>query len=328
MNDKLSHMDSAGAARMVDVSAKAVTVRRAVVEGFVRCNAALIEAIRNDGLAKGNLLETARIAGIMAAKKTSDLIPLCHSLPLDKIDVEATLTEEGVALRAEAITAARTGVEMEAFTAVSVAALTVVDMGKAVDKGMIIEGIRLVHKSGGKSGVIASMSRAPFTVAILTVSDRCSSGEGEDTSGPALQRICDEVFGATIQGSACVPDEREAIQARLRAWSGGAGAVDCILSTGGTGLAPRDITPEATLELLDCRHDGLMELIRMRGYAQTAKAYLSRGEAGVIGRTLVINLPGSKRGATESLQALRDVLPHAIETLRGDVKDHVDQDGP
>jgi len=148
----ISHLDEDGRARMVDVSAKAPSVRRAVAVGHLRCSAELRERITANTLAKGNLLETARLAGIMAAKRTAELIPLCHPLPLDHIDVQASLDESGVRLRATVTVTARTGAEMEALTAVAVAALTVIDMGKSVDKTMLIEHIYLLEKTGGKSG--------------------------------------------------------------------------------------------------------------------------------------------------------------------------------
>jgi cyclic pyranopterin phosphate synthase len=153
-SSKLSHVDRKGRASMVDVGAKPATQRRAVAEGRVRISAALAKAIKGNTLKKGNLLETARLAGIGAAKRTDELVPLCHSLPLDHVQVEARMRGRFVYLRAEAATSGKTGVEMEAFVAVSIAAATVVDMGKAIDPGMVIENIRLVHKSGGRRGTI------------------------------------------------------------------------------------------------------------------------------------------------------------------------------
>jgi cyclic pyranopterin phosphate synthase len=157
----LSHIGPDGAARMVDVGDKPVTKRHAAAEAYVRISPELEARIRENALAKGNLLEVARLAGIMAAKRTQELIPLCHSLPLDYVHVQATLAPEGgrVHIRAEAGTHSRTGVEMEALTAVTVAALTVIDMGKAVDRAMVIEGVRVIEKSGGRSGDY----RAPAT---------------------------------------------------------------------------------------------------------------------------------------------------------------------
>src|SRR5215831_5909248 len=138
-NLSLTHTDSGGKARMVDVGDKPITLRTASAEAFVRVSPALAEAIGANTLRKGNLLETARLAGITAAKRTDELIPLCHTLPLDAVDVQATLEDGRVRLTSTATTHAKTGVEMEALTAVSIAALTVIDMGKSIDKAMVIE---------------------------------------------------------------------------------------------------------------------------------------------------------------------------------------------
>lgn len=148
--DKLSHFDDAGRAQMVDVSAKAATRREAVATAFVELSAAVLSALPQNP--KGNPLEVARFAGIQAAKKTAELIPMCHPLPLSFVDVEATIGELGVAIRATAATTAGTGVEMEALTAASVAALTIYDMCKALDKSIVIREIALESKTGGKSG--------------------------------------------------------------------------------------------------------------------------------------------------------------------------------
>lgn len=148
----LTHLDEEGRARMVDVSGKPITKRTATASGKVRMSAETVRAIREHRTPKGDPLETARIAGVMAAKKTSELVPLCHSLPLNHADVELEITDDGVKILAIATTEGRTGVEMEAMTAASVAALTIYDMCKAIDKGMIITSIRLESKTGGKSG--------------------------------------------------------------------------------------------------------------------------------------------------------------------------------
>lgn len=152
---ELSHFDTSGRVSMVDVTAKESTTRRAVAAGRVLMNAATIETLRNVASPKGNPLEIARIAGIMAAKRTSELIPLCHQINLSKVNVTAELTDSGVDLTAEAITNAQTGVEMEALTAVSVAALTIYDMCKAVQRDIVITDIRLLEKCGGKSNFVA-----------------------------------------------------------------------------------------------------------------------------------------------------------------------------
>lgn len=148
----LSHIDEAGLARMVDVGDKPATERVAIAEARVQVSEQLAEQIRANTLAKGNLLEVVKLAGIQAAKRTSDLIPLCHPLPLDVVHVSAVLDGQTITIRAQAKTTAKTGVEMEALTAAAVAALTVIDMGKAVDKGIVIESIRILEKRGGRSG--------------------------------------------------------------------------------------------------------------------------------------------------------------------------------
>jgi molybdenum cofactor synthesis domain-containing protein len=161
-----------------------------------------------------------------------------------------------------------------------------------------------------------------MTVAVLTISDRCSASQAVDASGPALVALCTERLNAQVIAVACVPDDIPAIQQQLRAWACGSPAPDLILTTGGTGLAPRDHTPEATATILERRHPGLLELARYRCLAKTPRAFLSRGESGTLARSLIINLPGSPRGASEFLEALLDVLPHAIQMLRGEELDH------
>ena len=148
----LTHVDARGRAAMVDVGEKAVTARRAVAEARVMISPELANRIRKNSLAKGNVLDVARLAGIQAAKRTDELIPLCHSLPLDSIQVRAELRRDHVYIWSEAKVTAKTGVEMEALLAVAIAALTVIDMGKSIDRAMTIEGLRMLEKEGGRSG--------------------------------------------------------------------------------------------------------------------------------------------------------------------------------
>lgn len=152
MGHSLTHLSDSGAARMVDVGEKPVTRRTASAEAFVRCNSTLIKAIRESTLAKGDLLAVARLAGIMAAKRVDDLIPLCHTLPIEQASVDLAVDDTGVRIVARVATTAKTGIEMEAFAAAMVAALTVIDMGKSLDKAMTVEKVRLLEKTGGKSG--------------------------------------------------------------------------------------------------------------------------------------------------------------------------------
>ena len=148
----LTHIDASGTARMVDVGAKAETARTAVASGFIRIEASALARIRAGDAPKGDVLGTARIAGIMAAKRTSDIIPMCHPLMLDAVNLDFDVAADGIQVVATASLTGKTGVEMEAMTAVSAALLTIYDMAKALDKGMVIERIRLIAKSGGKSG--------------------------------------------------------------------------------------------------------------------------------------------------------------------------------
>lgn len=148
----LTHLDEAGAARMVDVGAKTETVREAIAKGRITMSAEAARAIADGAVAKGDVLAVARVAGIMAAKRTSELIPLCHPLPLTKVSIDLSVEADGATATATVATAGRTGVEMEALTAVSTALLTIYDMAKALDKRMTIGGIRLLRKTGGKSG--------------------------------------------------------------------------------------------------------------------------------------------------------------------------------
>ncbi|TKD50128.1 cyclic pyranopterin monophosphate synthase MoaC [Sphingomonas baiyangensis] len=152
MGDRLTHLDMAGAAHMVDVGGKAVTRREAVARGRIVLRTEALDAIRDGTSKKGDVLATARIAGIMAAKRTADLIPLCHPLPLDRVTIDLAFEYDGIAVTATAATEGRTGVEMEALTAASVALLTLYDMAKAIDPAMRIEGLHLAEKRGGKAG--------------------------------------------------------------------------------------------------------------------------------------------------------------------------------
>lgn len=149
---KLTHVDGDGAARMVDVSAKPDSVRRATASGRIAMSPEAAAAIRAGSVKKGDVLAVARVAGIMAAKRTAELIPLCHPLPIAGVTLDLSVEEDGVTATAEVVTSHATGVEMEAMTAVSVALLTIYDMAKAIDRGMVIGAVRLLAKSGGRSG--------------------------------------------------------------------------------------------------------------------------------------------------------------------------------
>ena len=316
---KPSHLDEDGAPHMVDVGAKPVTARRAVAAATVRMRPDVLATLMDASGPKGDAFVTARLAGIGAAKRTSDLIPLCHPLPLDLVEVTLVpdAADDTVRITAEARATARTGVEMEALTAATVAALTLYDMAKALQRDIVIERVELLEKSGGRSGDYGSepLPAAEHAAVVVTCSNRSAAGERGDASGPALIGMLREA-GFTVAPDALVVADNEAEIATLLTRLTDAGH-RLILTTGGTGLTPSDVTPTATRRVIEREAPGLAELMRAAGMASTPMAALSRGVVGSRGRTLIANLPGSPAGATESLAALLPVLRHALEQLAG-----------
>ncbi len=317
---KPTHLDSDGAPRMVDVGDKPVTARRAAASAVVRMRPEVLATLLDAGGPKGDAFVTARLAGINAAKHTATLIPLCHPLPLDRVDVEVTADRDAgtVEIRAEARVTARTGVEMEALTAASVAALTLVDMAKALQRDIVIERIELLAKSGGRSGDYerdAPRASAQHEAVVVTCSNRSAAGERDDASGPALVGALRAAGFDVAPAAVVVRDDEGEIAALLARLVNDGHRL--ILTTGGTGLTPTDVTPAATRRVIDREAPGLAELMRASGIASTPMAALSRGVVGSRGSTLIANLPGSPKGATESLAALLPVLRHALEQLAG-----------
>ena len=320
---KPSHLDPDGAPRMVDVGAKPVTARRAVASASVRMRPETLASLLDGGGPKGDALVVARLAGIAAAKRTAELIPLCHPIPLDRVDVELSADRDAglVTIRTEARATARTGVEMEALTAASVAALTLYDMAKALQRDIVIERVELLAKEGGRSGSWSKDGGDPqpkpaaHEATVITCSTRAASGEREDASGPPLVAALQGAGFDVAPEPVVLRDDEDLIASTLVALAD-AGA-RLIVTSGGTGLTPGDRTPAATLRVIDREVPGMAELMRTAGLASTPMAALSRGVVGVRGTTLIVNLPGSPRGAIESLQAVLPVLRHALEQLSG-----------
>ncbi len=313
-----SHLGPDGAPRMVDVSAKPVTARRAVAQALVRMRPETLANLLDAGGPKGDAFVVARLAGIGAAKRTAELIPLCHPLPLDDVDVELSADAPAglVTIRATVAAVARTGVEMEALTAASVAALTLYDMSKALQRDIVVERIELLEKEGGRSGRYpASSGTTTHEAAVVTVSNRSAAGEREDASGPALVSALRQA-GFTVGPDAHIVADVEGEIARLLISLGDEGH-RLVVTTGGTGLTPSDVTPAATRRVIDREVPGMAEQMRAAGLASTPMASLSRGVVGTRDRCLIINLPGSPSGALESLEAVLPVLRHAIEQLGG-----------
>ncbi|MCL1876281.1 MAG: bifunctional molybdenum cofactor biosynthesis protein MoaC/MoaB [Synergistaceae bacterium] len=334
---KSTHLDDSGRPVMVDVSSKEATVRIAEAEGIVRLTPEICGAIRTNSISKGDVFRVAELAGIMAAKRTYDIIPLCHSIRLNHVKVTCSLDDDSNCARVNCTVKASevTGVEMEALTGASVSCLTIYDMCKSMDKGIIIEEIRLLSKSGGKSGDYDARNHIKMkddnghqaangrdnsnkkivSSGILTISDKGSRGERSDTSGEKLADLL-KSFGADVKRRAIVPDEKTHIAEKLIEWSD-EDNLELIVTTGGTGLSPRDVTPEALLEVGDRIVPGIGESMRMKSLSQTPNGILSRGIAVTRGKTLIIALPGSERGSSSCFEAVEPALRHAIEILNG-----------
>ncbi|MFD7844657.1 bifunctional molybdenum cofactor biosynthesis protein MoaC/MoaB [Nocardia sp. NPDC059764] len=335
---ELSHVDREGRARMVDVSAKADTARIAVAAGELHTTAEVITLVRADDMPKADVLSTARIAGINGAKKTSELIPLCHQLALSSVNVSFGFTDTTITIEATAKTKGPTGVEMEALTAVAVAGLTLHDMVKAVDPAATLNGVRLVTKEGGKHGhwvrpeaeqhagrhhekhaahekaaaATAPLAGAGRSAAVVVASTGVAAGTRTDTTGPVLTEWL-AAQGFSVRGPLVFADSdityglEDALSREP----------DLIVTTGGTGASPTDATPEATLALLDRELPGVAEAIRQAGTAKFPLAALSRGVAGLAGRTVIVNLPGSPGGVKDGIAVLTPLLEHLLAQVAG-----------
>ena len=297
---------------MVDITAKQISLREATATATITCTSDTIDMIKNGYIPKGNIFEFARSAAFFAAKKTDDLLPHCHPVTIDGMKVEFEIEADKIIITGTAKSIGRTGIEMEILTGVSVAALTIYDMLKPVDKSLCITDIKLLDKKGGKSG--KKYFNTPPCCAILVCSDSTAKGEREDNSGRKIEEIL-RAQGVEEITYKIVPDEKEIIQQTIRDWV--SKDIHFIFTTGGTGLGPRDNTVEAVKEILERDADGITEAMRNYGQMRTPLAMMSRAVAGSIAYTTIITLPGSTDGARESLEAILPAVFHARKMLKG-----------
>ena len=302
---------------MVNITHKSNTLRKAIASAIVKCSSMqTIEKVEQRKIPKGDVFEFARAAGLLAVKKTSDVIPDCHPLPVEYTAITYAIEGLTIIITVEVHTIYKTGVEVEAMHGAAVTALTMYDMLKPVDKGIEISTIKLISKEGGKSGVLQPSSS--LQCAVVVCSDTVSRGEKTDTAGKAIIEKL-QSYGLQALVYDIIPDDAELIKAKAVALSND--GMDIILFTGGTGVSPRDITPDAIRPLLDKEIPGIMEAARKYGQDRMPYAMLSRGIAGFIKNTLVITLPGSTSGAKETMDALFPQVLHVFPVKKGERHD-------
>ena len=299
---------------MVDITHKSTTLRRAIAQATVKVSAqATIDAVINNTVPKGNVFEMAKTAGLFAVKKTSDIIPDCHPLPIEYAHISYEIEGLEIIISMEVKTIYRTGVEVEAMHGASVVALTMYDMLKPIDKGIEIHSIKLLEKQGGKSD-FSDKFRKDITASVVVCSDSIAAGQKEDKAGKAIiERL--EKYGISIVNSTIIPDEKSAIEGEVE--SATSKNTDLLIFTGGTGMSSRDVTPETLLPLLDREMPGVTEAIRNYGQDRTPFSMLSRSVAGVKDKTVILALPGSTKGASESIDAVFPSLLHVFRIFKG-----------
>lgn len=299
---------------MVNITNKTNSLREAIAQAIVRVsNEKTIQAVIQKKIPKGDIYEFSRAAGLLAIKKTSDMIPDCHPLPVEFSAISFEIKDLEIVITVEVHTIYKTGVEVEAMHGAAVTALTIYDMLKPVDKQVEIAAIRLISKKGGKSSLQHSGNESIKT-GVIICSDSVAAGKTGDSSGAAVEEKLAK-FNISIDKMEIVSDEIESIRETVQEFV--SAQYQLVILTGGTGLSERDITPEAIAPMLDREIPGIMEAARNYGQQRTGYAMLSRGIAGFIKNTLVITLPGSPKGVKESMDAIFPYVLHVFRVAAG-----------
>jgi cyclic pyranopterin phosphate synthase len=300
---------------LVDITNKITTLRTAKAQAIITFSRNTLELIKKDLIPKGNIFQFAKSAAFFAAKKTDQLLPHCHPVGIDSMRVDFELIESeifGIKIISETKFIGKTGIEMETLTGVTVAALTIYDMLKPIDKNLEIGSIKLLEKTGGKSS--RKYFNTPPLCAVLVCSDSTYMGTREDNSGKAIVDLL-EKHGIKDIVYKILPDEKLQIQNQIKDWVNE--EIAYIFTTGGTGLSPRDQTVEAIKEIIEREAPGISEAMRAYGQERTPVAMMSRSIAGTLKNTTILALPGSTSGATESLSAVIPAIFHSRKMLKG-----------
>ena len=295
---------------MVNITHKQNTLRKAIATAIVKVSRhETIDAIRQRKVPKGDVLEFSRAAGLLAIKKTSDVIPDCHPLPVEYASISHQIDDLSITISVEIHTIYKTGVEVEAMHGAAVTALVMYDMLKPIDKQIEISNIKLESKQGGKSSYKKPLP-GNLKCAVIVCSDTISKGQKEDLSGKTIINKLKELDIDTKEYQ-IIPDDFNQIQKTTKSLV--AKKFDLVVFCGGTGLSDRDVTPDAIAPLLEKEIPGIMEHARNYGQERMPYAMLSRGIAGFIKNTLIITTPGSQKGAAETIDAVFPYVLHVFE---------------
>lgn len=300
---------------MVNITHKSNTLRKAIAEATVLVSKQeIIEAIEQRKVPKGDVFSFAKVAALFGVKKTSELIPDCHPLPVEFTDVRFNIKDLKITIEVEVHTIYKTGVEVEAMHGASIAALTLYDMLKPIDKNVVIQQIQLQSKTGGKTDKKSYLNKG-LQAAVIVCSDTVSANKAEDKAGIAVKEALKKL-DIQVPVYKVIPDDSTAIQEQVAANTHK--GIQLLIMVGGTGVSLRDITPDTVKPLLDRELDGIMETARRYGQERMPYAMLSRSVAGLINQTLVLTFPGSLSGATEYMDALFPQVLHVLEVIEGD----------